>query len=307
MLILLHINLEINWYVRCKGFFTSAEFTWQTFCVMLKPTEVSGTVHTSSDCSHREKAKHIFLTPALNFSQTTKANPGCLTNQTDLWSILSPDSCFSLVRQKGPHTWFAGRILDPYSRCARCVPKSVDTNRWLGDLKYSPERTDRNSVTWTLLWRGCVSACYLLPQLTTLWITPPELWWALPLFSPWCLTAAPESWPAPTCQVCGFGLCVCVGVCAPTCRINTQRPLCLPGELKNPSYAIPRGTITAVIFTFIIYNLLCVLVACTCDRWVHHAQSVTGQASNNGNCSVYSLTSCDWQCNDGYCWRSGVG
>lgn len=40
------------------------------------------------------------------------------------------------------------------------------------------------------------------------------------------------------------------------------------GELKNPSYAIPRGTITAVIFTFIIYNLLCVLVACSCDRWV---------------------------------------
>lgn len=40
------------------------------------------------------------------------------------------------------------------------------------------------------------------------------------------------------------------------------------GELKNPSYAIPRGTITAVIFTFIIYNLLCVLVACSCDRLV---------------------------------------
>lgn len=40
------------------------------------------------------------------------------------------------------------------------------------------------------------------------------------------------------------------------------------GELKNPSYAIPRGTITAVIFTFIIYILLCVLVACSCDRLV---------------------------------------
>ncbi|KAA8593726.1 hypothetical protein FQN60_004560 [Etheostoma spectabile] len=38
------------------------------------------------------------------------------------------------------------------------------------------------------------------------------------------------------------------------------------GDLKNPSYAIPRGTITAVIFTFIIYNLLSVLVACSCDR-----------------------------------------
>ncbi|XP_046719253.1 LOW QUALITY PROTEIN: solute carrier family 12 member 9 [Silurus meridionalis] len=37
-------------------------------------------------------------------------------------------------------------------------------------------------------------------------------------------------------------------------------------DLRNPSYSIPRGTITAVIFTFITYNLLSLLVACTCDR-----------------------------------------
>ncbi|XP_018418850.1 PREDICTED: solute carrier family 12 member 9-like [Nanorana parkeri] len=40
----------------------------------------------------------------------------------------------------------------------------------------------------------------------------------------------------------------------------------MSGDLKSPSYSIPRGTITAVIFTYIIYNLLALMVSCTCDR-----------------------------------------
>lgn len=40
----------------------------------------------------------------------------------------------------------------------------------------------------------------------------------------------------------------------------------MSGDLKNPSYSIPRGTITAVIFTYIIYNLLALMISCTCDR-----------------------------------------
>ncbi|XP_048361900.1 solute carrier family 12 member 9-like isoform X2 [Sphaerodactylus townsendi] len=40
----------------------------------------------------------------------------------------------------------------------------------------------------------------------------------------------------------------------------------MSGDLKRPSYSIPRGTIIAVIFTYIVYNLLAVLLSCTCDR-----------------------------------------
>uniref|UniRef100_A0A8C7DTM5 Solute carrier family 12 member 9 n=1 Tax=Naja naja TaxID=35670 RepID=A0A8C7DTM5_NAJNA len=42
----------------------------------------------------------------------------------------------------------------------------------------------------------------------------------------------------------------------------------MSGDLKRPSYSIPRGTIMAVMFTYIVYNLLAVLLSCTCDRFL---------------------------------------
>ncbi|XP_063341074.1 solute carrier family 12 member 9 [Pelmatolapia mariae] len=40
----------------------------------------------------------------------------------------------------------------------------------------------------------------------------------------------------------------------------------MSGELKNPSVAIPKGTITAVSYTFIVYVLLFLMISATCDR-----------------------------------------
>ncbi|XP_078283755.1 solute carrier family 12 member 9 isoform X2 [Rhinoraja longicauda] len=38
------------------------------------------------------------------------------------------------------------------------------------------------------------------------------------------------------------------------------------GDLRNPSYAIPKGTIIAVIYTLLVYLLLFLMVSFTCDR-----------------------------------------
>lgn len=53
-------------------------------------------------------------------------------------------------------------------------------------------------------------------------------------------------------------------------------PCVSEGELKTPSVSIPKGTIVAVLYTFIVYVLLFLLVSATCDRSEMARNSIVG-------------------------------
>lgn len=92
------------------------------------------------------------------------------------------------------------------------------------------------------------------------------------------ITAAQASWLGPTCQVRVLGAGGCLTTLCPYRALRVQgyrawwrvdlppSAPCPPGELKDPSRAIPLGTIVAVAYTFFIYILLFFLSSFTCDR-----------------------------------------
>lgn len=56
---------------------------------------------------------------------------------------------------------------------------------------------------------------------------------------------------------------ICVQQCVFLNLFCTNR---CTGELKDPSKAIPKGTLFAVMFTFLSYLILIILVGGSCDR-----------------------------------------
>lgn len=61
------------------------------------------------------------------------------------------------------------------------------------------------------------------------------------------------------------------------------------GELKNPSVAIPKGTISAVFYTFTVYVLILFMVSATCNRYEDVEDSLPLVQQTDLSCRAFSV------------------